>query len=279
MKPKFYKFTSPYRICLDLGCKHKSEGIMAKTKQTCGIIGVGAFGEFMLKHITPYFDVRIYDAHRNLDEVEATYNVAIAALDQVAQCDIVVFAVPVKELEKSVTAVVPYLKPGQLVIDLCSVKCKPVAILKRLIPAGVDTVSLHPLFGPQSGKNGIAGLNITVCNVAGQRVPCIIEFLHHTLNLKTFETTPEHHDQEMAYVQGLTHMIAKVFVRMDVPEIHQQTKTYAHLNDMVELIRYDSEELFLAIQRDNPYVRATTERFFAAVRALEDKLNAAASHQ
>lgn len=249
---------------------------MAKLKQTCGIIGVGAFGEFMLKHITPYFDVRVYDAHRNLDDIESTYNLSVCSLNEVAKSDIVVFAVPVKELEKTVAGVVPFLTAGQLVIDLCSVKCKPVDILKRLVPVGVDAVSLHPLFGPQSGKNGIAGLNITVCNVAGERVPCIVEFLQTKLNLKTFETTPENHDQEMAYVQGLTHMIAKVFVRMDVPDIHQQTKTYTHLNDMVDLIRYDSEELFLAIQRDNPYVRETTEKFFAAVRALEEKLNAAA---
>lgn len=249
---------------------------MAKKKQTLGIIGIGAFGEFMLKHVTPYFDVRVYDAHKNLDDVADTYNLSVANLEHVSKSDIVVFCVPVKELEKTVASVVPFLTAGQLVIDLCSVKCKPVEILKRLIPAGIDAVSLHPLFGPQSGKNGIAGLNITVCNVVGDRAACINAFLKDKLALNIFETTPENHDQEMAYVQGLTHMIAKVFVRMDVPDIHQQTKTYAHLNDMVDLIRYDSEELFLAIQRDNPYVRATTEKFFAAVKALEEKLNAAA---
>ena len=244
-------------------------------KQTLGIIGVGAFGEFMLKHVTPYFDVRIYDAFKNLDDIAETYHLRVTTLEDVSKSDIVVLAVPVKELEKTVEAVVPFLKAGQLVIDLCSVKCKPVEILKRLIPAGVDAVSLHPLFGPQSGKNGIANLNVTMCNVAGNRTTCIAAFLKEKLNLHVFETTPENHDQEMAYVQGLTHMIAKVFVRMDVPDIHQQTKTYTHLNDMVELIRYDSEELFLAIQRDNPYVRETTEKFFAAVKALEEKLNAA----
>ncbi len=249
---------------------------MAKQKQTLGIIGIGAFGEFMLKHVTPYFDVRIYDAFKNLDAVEATYHLTVASLEDVSKSDIVVLCVPVKELEKTVQGVVPFLKSGQLVIDLCSVKCKPVEILKRLIPADIDAVSLHPLFGPQSGKNGIAGLNVTICNVSGDRAACITDFLKEKLNLNTFETTPENHDQEMAYVQGLTHMIAKVFVRMDVPDIHQQTKTYGHLNDMVELIRYDSEELFLAIQRDNPYVKATTEKFFAAVKALEEKLNAAA---
>lgn len=250
---------------------------MAKQKQTLGIIGVGAFGEFMLKYVTPYFDVSIFDAYKNLDVIEETYHLRVQTLDDVAQCDIVILCVPVKELEKTVQGILPFLKSGQLVIDVCSVKCKPVDILQKYIPSGVDAVSLHPLFGPQSGKHGIAGFNVTLCPVAGERTTCITEFLTQKLSLNVFETTPEKHDQEMAYVQGLTHMIAKVFVRMDVPEIYQQTKTYAHLNDMVELIRYDSEELFLAIQRDNPYVRETTERFFAAVRALEEKLNAAAN--
>jgi prephenate dehydrogenase len=247
---------------------------MIKKKQTLGIIGVGAFGEFMLKYVTPYFDVRIYDAYRNLDEIEATYHLNVMSLQDVSQSDVVVICVPVKELEKTVQHILPFLKKGQLIIDLCSVKCKPVSLLKKYIPSDIDTVSLHPLFGPQSGKQGIAGFNIALCNVTGQRADCITEFLSQKLSLNVQSTTPEKHDQEMAYVQGLTHMIAKVFVRMDVPAIHQQTKTYTHLNDMVELIRYDSEELFLAIQRDNPYVRETTEKFFAAVKALEEKLNA-----
>ncbi len=42
--------------------------------------------------------------------------------------------------------------------------------------------------------------------------------------------------------------------------------------DMIELIRYDSEELFLAIQRENPFVHETTDRFFSAVREIEEKL-------
>lgn len=246
---------------------------MPKQKLTCGVIGVGAFGEFMLKHITPYFDVRIYDAFRNLDEIEATYNVHVGSLEDVAQSDIIILAVPVKEVEKTVQSICPYLSRGQLIVDLCSVKCKPIAVLKKYVPEYVDIVSLHPLFGPQSGKKGISGLNITLCKVQGDWDKAVHDFLQNKLFLNVFETTPEQHDREMAYVQGLTHMIAKVFVHMDIPEIHQQTKTYGHLKDMVELIRYDSDDLFLAIQRDNPYVRETTEKFFTAVRILEDKLN------
>ena len=254
-------------------CISKGGFIVPKQKLTCGVIGVGAFGEFMLKHITPYFDVRIYDAFRNLDPIEAIYNVSVSSLEDIAQSDIVILAVPVKEIEKTIQSICHHLHKNQLVIDLCSVKCKPIAILKKYVPEYVDIVSLHPLFGPQSAKMGISGLNVTLCNVNGERNKDVHDFLKNKLFLNVFETTPEQHDREMAYVQGLTHMIAKVFVHMDVPVIHQQTKTYGHLNDMVELIRYDSNDLFLAIQRDNPYVRETTEKFFAAVRTLEEKLN------
>jgi len=144
----------------------------------------------------------------------------------------------------------------------------------EMLPQDVEILSLHPLFGPQSGKHGIHGLNLTLCDLGRcSRKDCIHQFLEKTLGLHVHETTPEQHDREMAYVQGLTHMIAKVFTRMDIPEIHQKTKTYMLLDEMVEMIRYDSDELFLAIQRDNPYVEHTKELFFQAVKNLEEKLS------
>lgn len=246
---------------------------MKKAKQKCGVIGVGAFGAFMLKYLIPYFDVTVTDKYKDLGDIDSLYNITVGDIAAAASADIVILAVPVPALEATVKEIKPFLRPGQLVIDLCSVKCKPVKIMQDNLPADVDSVSLHPLFGPQSGKNGIHGMNVTLCPVQGDRTACVTEFLERALGLKVHTTTPEGHDQEMAYVQGLTHMIAKVFVHMDVPPIHQQTKTYALLNDMVELIRYDSEELFMAIQRDNPFVKDTTEKFFTAVKALEDKLN------
>lgn len=242
-------------------------------KQSLGLIGVGAFGEFMLKHVIPYFDVCVYDAHRDLSAIQATYNLKVGTLSDVSSCDIVVLCVPVNKLEGVVDQVAPLIKKGQMVVDLCSVKCIPTEILKAKLPQDVETISLHPLFGPQSGKFGIHGLNIAICNINSSRLDCIKEFLSKTLGLNVHETTPELHDREMAYVQGLTHMIAKIFTFMDIPQIHQKTKTYMLLDEMVEMIRYDSEELFNAIQRDNPYVEGTKQKFFESVKALEERLN------
>ncbi len=244
--------------------------------QTVGIIGVGAFGEFMLKYLIPYFNVRVYDAHRDLGDVASLYNVEVADLDRICASDIVVLCVPVVHFREAVIGIKDKLKAGQLVIDLCSVKVNPVKTLVELLPKEAEILSIHPLFGPQSGKNGIHGLNITVCDLGrSSRKNCVTEFLANRLGLNVHETTPEQHDREMAYVQGLTHMIAKVFTRMDVPAIHQKTRTYTLLDEMVDMIRYDSDELFLAIQRDNPYVEHTKELFFDAVKDLEEKLKTA----
>jgi prephenate dehydrogenase len=86
------------------------------------------------------------------------------------------------------------------------------------------------------------------------------------------EATPEQHDKELAYVQGLTHLIGKVFVGLNLPEFAQTTKTYDLLKQMVEMVRHDSDELFRTIERDNPFAVKAKEEFFAAVAELEKKL-------
>lgn len=241
-------------------------------KQSLGIIGVGAFGEFMLKHVTPYFDVCVFDAHRDLADILSLYHVRGGTLADAASCDVVVLAPPVKHIEVVAQSIAPYLRAGQLVMDVASVKVQPTEILKKILPDDVDLVGLHPLFGPQSGKFGIHGLNIAVCPVRGDRHSCVVDFLKQRFGLNVFETTAEEHDLQMAYVQGLTHLISKVFVSMKLPDIQMKTKTFSLLADMVELVRYDSEELFRTIQKDNPYVQKTKADFFASVRQLEEYL-------
>ncbi len=241
-------------------------------QQTLGIIGIGAFGEFMLKHVTPYFDVCIYDKHRDLTDILSLYNVRGGDLATVASCDIVLLAPPVKFIADVVEQITPFLKPGQLVMDVASVKVQPTEILKKALPESVDVVGLHPLFGPQSGKFGIHGLNIAVCPVRGDRHEKVAAFLKERLGLNVYVTTPEEHDLQMAYVQGLTHLISKVFVQMNLPDIQMKTKTFSLLFDMVELVRYDSEELFRTIQKDNPFIQQTKADFFGSVKKLESYL-------
>ena len=236
-----------------------------------GLIGAGAFGAFALPHLRSHFYVTVYDQH-DTAELAKQHGTAVGNLGDAASCDIVVLAVPVQKLESVLVEIAPDVKADALVIDVASVKIGPTQLMQKILPETVSIVGTHPLFGPQSGKDGIAGLNVAVCEVRGGRGPCVGAFLRDKLKLNVVETTPENHDRQLAYVQGLTHLLAKVIVALDLPEFQLTTKTYDLLLESINMVRYDSDELFKAIERENPYTVEAKKAFFAAARNLEEAL-------
>jgi prephenate dehydrogenase len=242
------------------------------TKQTLGIIGVGAFGEFIIPHLAPHYDIVIHDAHKDVAALAKKYRATAGDLPRAAACDIVIAAVPVQRMEKLFADIAPLVKPGALVIEVGSVKTKPTEWMKKHLPPHADAIGLHPLFGPQSGKDGIVGLNVAVCNVRGARADAVSAFLKDQLKLNVFPTTPEEHDRQLAYVQGLTHLLGKVVVALDLPEFQLTTRTYDLMIELVEMVRYDTDELFKAIERENPFTAEAKAAFFTAARRLEEKL-------
>lgn len=246
--------------------------MMGAEQKTLGLVGAGAFGAFILPHLAPHFRVSVHDSARDVAALAAQHDAVAADLKAIAGCDVIILATPVRQMEDVARTLAPHMKAGQLVMDVGSVKLLPTRMLAEVMPEGVAVIGLHPLFGPQSGKNGIKGLNITVCPVRGDCAPKVRAFLENTLGLHVIETSAAQHDKELAYVQGLTHLIGKVFVGMHLPDFQQTTRTYELLKQMVEMVRYDSDELFRTIERDNPFAAEAKAEFFAAVAELEKKL-------
>ena len=243
------------------------------TKETFGIIGVGAFGVLAAQHLAPHFDLTLYDAAVDIAPLAREIGAHAGSLKQAAACDIVMLAVPVQKLRQVLADTAPLLKPDALVIDVCSVKMGPTSWMREILPKSVSIVGTHPLFGPQSGKNGIMGLNIAVCEIRGGRGAEVAHFCRDKLGLRATEVMPEEHDREAGYVQGLTHLIAKMIVALDLPDMHFPTRTYELMQEMVEMVRYDSDELFRAIERENPFSADAKKAFFSAARRLEEKLS------
>ncbi|MEM7172691.1 MAG: prephenate dehydrogenase/arogenate dehydrogenase family protein [Pseudomonadota bacterium] len=240
--------------------------------KTLGIVGVGAFGEFMIRHLAPYFMIKLHDPDRDLALITRTYNAAQVDLKTCATCDIVVLAVPVQRLEMVVKEIATWVKPDGLVMDVCSVKVKPAEILSRHLPTSTNIICTHPLFGPQSGRRSIAGLKISLCDVRGQKGKPVAAFLRDKLHLKVIEATPEQHDRDMAYVQGLTHLLGKILTDLELKGIRQTTKTFDLMMEAVSYLEHDSLELFKAIQQENPFVAEALARFFSAAKRQEKDL-------
>lgn len=236
-----------------------------------GVIGFGSFTQFMMKHITPYFDVMVHDI-LPLEEVAKDKGVKWGSLKEVASQDIVVLAVPVQFLEAVLIEIRDLVKPGALVVDVSSVKVKPVELMIKHLPETVEILGTHPLFGPQSGRNGIKGLNMVVCPVRTRKARTIVKFLSQLLELNVLERTPVTHDKQMAYVQALTHFIGRSINQMDIPDVEQKTPAYQYLLDIKRNLGQDSMDLFLTIELENPFAKEVREHFMQELKNLNDRL-------
>lgn len=247
---------------------------MSKSVHKLGLFGLGAFGRLIVKHLSPYFDILAYDPSPAAKTFARRHNVSLVSLADAAACPIVILATPIRTLKALCIEIAPHVQKRALVIDVGSVKIKPAQWLLESMPPEVSILCTHPLFGPQSAHKGISDLEIVVCPVRVAHLMPIIRFLEKTLDLKVSQTTPEHHDETLAAVQGLTHMIAKVMSGLGPLPTEHTTRSYDLLMKGVGLVSGDSDELFFSIERDNPFASDIRKRFFKEIEALRLRLEA-----
>ncbi len=251
---------------------------MDPRRKTIGIIGLGAFGIFMAKHLSPYYRVVGYDpratAPDNAPAAPADINLDLVSADEAAAQDIVVFAVPLASLEDAARRAAPHIRPGALVVDVTSVKLRPLEILTDVIPAHADLLGTHPLFGPQSGKNGITGLRLALApvRIAPERYYSICDFLSDKLGLLTLKVDPDAHDREMAKVQAMTHFMSRALRAIGLGPSPMATKAYEKLQEFASIVLSDSWDLFLTIENGNPHAAAVRQRLVEELVGLEAQL-------
>ncbi|WP_036302226.1 prephenate dehydrogenase/arogenate dehydrogenase family protein [Methylobacterium sp. 77] len=245
--------------------------ISPSSSSPVGIIGFGAFGRLIAQHLGRHFPLRAYDPA--LPQHGSDDGATLGTLAEVAACPVVVLAAPVSNLAEVVSAIAPLLRHGALVLDVGSVKMVAAQIMAEGLPDHVDIVATHPLFGPQSARSGLKGLKIAICPIRGQGGVRVAAFLRKCLGLDVILTDPEAHDRAAASVQGLTHLIAKVFVEMEPLPTRMTTRSFDLLMQAVGMVRHDAPEVFDAIERANPYAADVRHRFFAHASRLARELS------
>jgi prephenate dehydrogenase len=240
--------------------------------RSIGLVGFGAFGRLIAEHLYPYFPLVAFDPAANAGEHRHDH-VRFGTVAEVGRSDLVVLVVPVGELSSAISMLRPHLRPGSIVVDVASVKVRPIAVMRAELPPFVDIVGTHPLFGPQSAKGGIKGCKIALCPVRGRCAPRIAAFLRHVLKLEVHIVTAEEHDRQAAIVQGVTHLVAKVLVRMEPLPTRLTTASFDHLMRATDMVRHDAASVFLAIERDNPYAAEVRAQFFSLAEAMRIELD------
>lgn len=231
-------------------------------------MGFGAFGRLLARHLQPHFALRVCDPANAPVADAAGKGLQPASAAEVAACDLVILAVPVPVIPEAIAALRPHLRAGAIVLDVGSVKLGPARAMRESLPEGVEIIGTHPLFGPQSARNGLAGLKIALCPIRATSTRRIAAFLRHVLKLRVIVTTADAHDREVAMVQGLTHLIAKILVRMEPLPQRMTTASFDLLMQATEMVRYDAPNVFMAIERANPHAKAVRDRFFALAEEM-----------
>ncbi len=198
-----------------------------------------------------------------------------SSLEDVCRSEAVVLSVPISAMQNVCRRIATLLEPGQVVIDTCSVKSRPVQWMLESLPSGVEILGTHPLFGPDSGKDGIGGLRIAVCPVRidPDRYRQICAFLE-SLELVVIETTPEDHDRQIALSQAVFHLIAQAMGRLDWGAKPISTPGPDAFYRLVKTVQKDTSQLFLDMERENPFAAECRKMFIDEILAIDDELRA-----
>jgi prephenate dehydrogenase len=128
--------------------------------------------------------------------------IGLRPAEMAVACPVVIVSVPIGVTEAVIGEVGPHMKKDALLMDLTSLKARPVEVM--LASSVSEVIGLHPLFGP--GVSSLEGQNIVLCPARGERwLPWVREALG-TKGANLIETTPERHDEIMAVVQVLNHL-------------------------------------------------------------------------
>ncbi|MBC9247994.1 prephenate dehydrogenase [Paracoccus sp. 11-3] len=227
------------------------------------IIGFGAFGQLVARHLRDHAPICVCDPVVRVNDLpQVTAEVA-------AQCEVVILAMPLSRMREVLLRIAGHLRPGTLVIDVCSVKLRPAQLMLELLPEHVELVSSHPLFGPQSAADGLSGHRIAWCPLRGRRHLMAVAMMRK-LGLRVMITTPEQHDRDMAVVQGLTHLIARSLSKLGPMPSRLATASFQQLLLAAGMVQGDSPELLRTILNDNPYAKEIRDRFLTAASEAAD---------
>ncbi len=183
----------------------------------------------------------------------------------------VVVAVPYGLLRESLAALRPHLSTGPLLMDVCSVKVRPVAMLEAMVPPGVSWVGTHPLFGPTTLALKERPLRAVVCpNPAQPESAARARTFYEWLGCEVLEQSADAHDRVMAESHLAACFVAEGLlgagISLDQPFT---TPSFRALSRVMEGVKAEADHLRATVYQANPYGAGARRRILSALEAMD----------
>jgi len=237
-----------------------------------GIVGFGRFGKLIAIVLQRNHNVTIYDKKDKKEEAEIA-NVKLDTLEKTCQQDFIILSVPISEIENVLKEIKDKIQHNTVVMDVCSVKEYPSELMLKYLPKSIYIVASHPMFGPDSAKDGLKGLQMIFCPLRITKERMLqIETIFKMEGLVTMEVTPEEHDRQSAFSLCLVHFLGRGLENMKVTPQEITTLGFERLLKIHKSVTNDSLKLFKDMQRHNRFAKALREDLIESLISTNETL-------
>lgn len=233
---------------------------------TIGIYGLGRFGLFWGSVLSKFHTVLGWNRTPKRD---VPPGIEPADEEKVLSCDAVFYCVSISSFREVLRRSASVISPNTLVFDTCSVKTLPIEWMLEFLPDYTRVIGCHPMFGPDSGASGVFGLPMVLCpaRIGEQElISWADEF--RRIGLRVLRMSADEHDHQAAYSQGITHFIGRVVKDLDLEEYPISTLGFQKMLEVAEQTCNDPFQLFLDLQRYNPYTGEMRDRLYASLKKM-----------
>lgn len=173
------------------------------------VVGAGKMGRWFVRFfLNEGYSVEVIEKDkRKFSVIKGEFGLdATKDYSVLKNVDRVMLAVPLDNFEETVKSICPYIGHQHVVMDICSIKERPVNIMHKYIKFST-ILGTHPLFGP--GAKSISGQNIVLTPVRYKEKRFAEEFRKwlEEKGANVHIMSPKKHDKLMSIVLYLPHII------------------------------------------------------------------------
>jgi prephenate dehydrogenase len=237
-----------------------------KEKMKIAIIGYGRFGSLLAKLLKPYGQIFV------MEKKNIRFSEKKVSLEGLKDMDMIIPAVPISSLEKVLKQIERYLSPGTIVMDVASVKVLPCQWLSNM-RKDLEVVGCHPMFGPDSAVNGLKGLQTIICPLRIKHDTLKkIKDIWTDMGVSVMVTSPRQHDQEAAKSLAMVHFLGRGLTKLKVGPQTISSLGFERLLKVNETVENDTLELFIDMNRYNPFAQTIRQKYLSALSLIDREL-------
>ncbi|KAG0489206.1 hypothetical protein HPP92_008017 [Vanilla planifolia] len=246
------------------------------------IIGFGNFGKFIAKGLQRQGHVVLATSRSDYTTYCREHRIQFSrSMDAICEekPDVWLICSSILSTENVVRSI-PFhkLKPNTIFADVLSVKQFPRNLFLDVLPPEFGIVCTHPMFGPESGKDGWAGLPfvfepVRIAHGSLQARNCqrFLSIFEHE-GCRMVQMSCEEHDRHAAGSQFITHTIGRILSQLKLESTPINTKGYETLLKLTENTVSDSFDLYYGLFVYNVNAKEQIENLERAFDSVKQKL-------